>query len=75
MHPMVFAHAPDGTITTIQDLGVSVATLAAAEPVVRGYVQRARRLGAVRLQIDVWDDRECRSVFRGWVRDAGVRPP
>lgn len=68
LHPMVFATLPDGSVATVQDLAVRVDTLPAAEPFVQRYLAKARRMGAVRMVIDVWDGRACVSAFRGRVK-------
>lgn len=68
LHPMVFATMPDGSIATIQDPGTKVDRLEAAEPIVHRYLTKARRLGAIQMTIDVWNDLTCVSEFRARIR-------
>ena len=68
LHPLVFATTPTGEPITIQDLGTKVRDLAAAEPIVRGYVARARRLGGVSVRFEVYDDLLGKSILKGRVK-------
>ena len=68
LHPLVFAQLPTGEPITIQDLGTKVRDLAAAEPIVRGYVARALRMGGRGIRFGVYDDLLGKSVLKGKVK-------
>jgi len=66
-HAMVHLTGRDGQLSTIWERP-AVATLAAAEPLVKSAIAKARRVGGKNLTIDVYDDLAGACAWRGRVK-------